>query len=61
LFSSLVIPALALIIPFTPLGTLFGFVRPPLVFLVFLAGITAVYLMLVEIVKKWFYKAWANL
>lgn len=61
LFSSLVIPALTLIIPFTPLGTLFGFVRPPLVFLVFLAGITIVYLMLVEIVKKWFYKAWANL
>ncbi|MBO3754421.1 MAG: magnesium-translocating P-type ATPase [Candidatus Brockarchaeota archaeon] len=60
LFSGLGIPVLALIIPFTPLGTLFGFVRPPSMFLIFLLGITVVYLMLVEIVKKWFYKSWAR-
>jgi Mg2+-importing ATPase len=60
LFSSLGIVAVALILPlilpFTPLGTVFHFVVPPLLFFIILAGLIAAYLMLVEIVKKWFYK-----
>jgi Mg2+-importing ATPase len=56
LLSSLSIIALALILPFTPLGTLFEFVVPPFKFFMFLVGLIAAYLMLVEIVKRWFYK-----
>jgi len=55
LFSSLSVTGVALIIPFTPLGALFGFVEPPFSFLIILAGLIGVYLMPVEIVKKWFY------
>jgi Mg2+-importing ATPase len=49
----------ALIIPFTPLGALFQFVEPLLTFFILLVGLTGAYLMLVEIVKKWFYKLYA--
>jgi Mg2+-importing ATPase len=56
LLSSLAIVAVALILPFTPLGTLFKFVVPPLLFFIILAGLIAAYLVFVEIVKRWFYK-----
>lgn len=60
LFSSLSIIGFALIIPFTPLGALFGFVEPPLAFFMILVGMILTYLMLVEIVKKWFYNRYAH-
>ena len=41
-----------LVIPLTPLGTLFGFVLPPPGFYVFLAATVAVYLLLVQFVKQ---------
>lgn len=44
-----------LILPFTPLGQLFGLVEPPLVFYLVLAALVGSYLFLVEIAKKWFY------
>jgi Mg2+-importing ATPase len=56
LLSSLTILGFALIIPFTPLGELFQFIEPPPLFFIFLAGYVGVYLILVEIIKKWFYK-----
>ena len=43
-----------LVIPLTPLGTLFGFVLPPPGFYVFLIATVAVYLFLVQIVKQAF-------
>jgi len=44
-----------LIIPYVPeLGGLFGFEAPPLSFLLILAGLIGAYLVLVEIVKKWY-------
>jgi Mg2+-importing ATPase len=55
-FSSLSVIGFALIIPFTPLGELFRFVDPPSMFFVVLAGVVGAYLVLVEIVKKWFYR-----
>ncbi|MBM5805203.1 MAG: magnesium-translocating P-type ATPase [Candidatus Verstraetearchaeota archaeon] len=55
-FSSLCVTALAIIIPFTPLGELFGFVEPPLSFFAVLAGLIAAYLIIVEVVKRWFYR-----
>ncbi len=57
--STLTITGIALIIPFSPLGELFEFVIPPPAFFVVLAALIGVYLMLVEIVKKWFYTKWA--
>jgi len=57
-FSTLAVVGAALLIPFTPLGHPFKFVRPPLTFFLILAGMIGVYLTLVEIVKKWFYRRW---
>ncbi|MEM3054408.1 MAG: magnesium-translocating P-type ATPase [Candidatus Bathyarchaeia archaeon] len=59
LFSSIAIVAFALILPFTPLGTLFKFVAPPYAFFLVLAGLIGSYLVLVEVVKRWFYKRYA--
>jgi Mg2+-importing ATPase len=59
LFSSLSIVGFASIVPFTPLGALFGFVEPPLTFFIFLAFLICAYLVLVETVKRWFYTRYA--
>jgi Mg2+-importing ATPase len=48
--------ALALLIPYTPLGKIFNFVPLPLSFLLLLVGFIVVYLFLVEMMKIWFYK-----
>ncbi|MGC8849622.1 MAG: magnesium-translocating P-type ATPase, partial [Candidatus Bathyarchaeia archaeon] len=56
LLSSLGIVGFALILPFTTLGELFHFVKPPFTFYPVLAGLIGAYLALTEIVKKWFYK-----
>jgi Mg2+-importing ATPase len=58
--STLTIVGTALVTPFSPLGVLFEFVRPPLAFFAVLAGLIGVYLVLVEIVKKWFYTKWPH-
>jgi Mg2+-importing ATPase len=52
--------ASALILPFTPLGPLFGFVRPPPAFFAALAALIGAYLALTEAVKKWFYGRYAG-
>ncbi|MGD0794562.1 MAG: HAD-IC family P-type ATPase [Dehalococcoidales bacterium] len=51
-----IILVLALILPFTILGDFFSFVSLPVNFLLILVVFIIVYLMLVEIVKKWFYR-----
>lgn len=56
---SLLVVALAILLPFTPLGVFFGFVAPPLLFFFILASMVIVYLLIVEVVKKWFYKHYA--
>jgi Mg2+-importing ATPase len=51
----------ALMFPFTPLGQkLFQFVTLPVGFFVFLVGFVGAYLVLVEIVKRWFYTQYAK-
>ncbi len=59
LLSSLSVIGFALILPFTPIGELFHFVRPPFTFFLVLAGLIGAYLVLTENVKKWFYKRYA--
>ncbi len=51
-----IILLLALILPFTVVGTFFGFVALPLKFLLILGAFIIVYLGLVELVKKRFYR-----
>jgi Mg2+-importing ATPase len=55
--SSFAIVAVALIIPYTYFGeTYFGFVHPPLLFYPVLLGLVGTYLVLAEVVKRWFFK-----
>jgi len=60
LASTLLIVAFACILPFTVIGSIFGFVHPPITFFVVLAGLVAGYLVIVELVKIWFYKRYSS-
>jgi P-type Mg2+ transporter len=59
--SSLSVIAVAFALPYTPLGAIFKFTPPPAIFYIALAGLIAAYLLLVEVVKKWFIKRYAYL
>ena len=56
IFTSIYIVTIALFIPFTPLGTYFGFVMPPMLFFVALILIVGLYLWTVQAAKSWFIK-----
>jgi Mg2+-importing ATPase len=58
--TSLIVVGIAIALPFTPLSTIFGFVPPPAKFFAFLAGFAGAYLILVEILKRLFYKRYAH-
>jgi P-type Mg2+ transporter len=52
---------IGLLIPLTPLGSMFGFMEPPLGFYAFLVVAVAAYLGLVGLVKRWLYRQpWAQ-
>ena len=57
--SCLTVIAVALALPYTPLGAIFNFTPPPATFYLVLAGLILAYLFLVEVVKKWFLKRYA--
>jgi Mg2+-importing ATPase len=54
--ASLAIVAIAVLLPFTPLGAWFGFVAPSATLLLAIAGLTASYLLLAETAKQAFYR-----
>ncbi|MCL2477338.1 magnesium-translocating P-type ATPase [Candidatus Bathycorpusculum sp.] len=56
LISSIIIIAFALLLPLSPLGRLFGFAAPPLIFYAFLVPLMGAYLLVAELIKSWFYK-----
>jgi Mg2+-importing ATPase len=58
--SSLSVVFLAVVLPFTPLGSYFGFVPPPLSFYAILAGLVFFYLFAVEGIKQWFFRRFAE-
>ncbi len=58
--STILIVAIACILPFTPIGNLFGFIPLPASFYAVLAGLVISYLVIVELVKRWFYKKYAS-
>lgn len=60
IICSLLVVASACLLPFTPLGGLFGFVPPPPLFFLILACMVIVYLLMVEGVKRWFYKRYVS-
>ena len=47
--------ATGLVLAWTPLGSWLGFTAPPVGFLAFLGGAVAAYLLLVELVKRFFF------
>ena len=53
--SSLLVAGIAIALPYTPIGNWFGLVSPPAGLLLALAGMTAIYLVIVEYIKRWFY------
>jgi len=50
------VAAIGAVLPFTPLGTYFGFVPPPAQFYFILAGMVVIYLVMVEAAKQGFYR-----
>jgi Mg2+-importing ATPase len=48
--------AVGWVLPFTPLGELFGFVAPAPSTLLALGAIVVVYLLLIDVVKRWFFR-----
>ncbi len=57
---SLMVVALAIILPFTSLGSYLGFVPPPPLFFLVLAVMVMLYLVIVEQVKRWFYRRFSS-
>lgn len=58
--STILVVAVACILPFTLLGRIFGFVHPPLAFFAMLAPLLICYLTTVEIAKRWFYRNYSS-
>jgi Mg2+-importing ATPase len=54
--SCTLVIAAAFLLPYTPLGPAFGFVHLPVSFYLILVALVAGYLVLVEVVKRWFYR-----
>jgi hypothetical protein len=60
MISSLSVVAFAILVPFTPIGSWFQFIVPPITFFVFLAAFVVAYLTMVESLKRFFYKHYAD-
>jgi Mg2+-importing ATPase len=54
--TSLVIVAIALLLPLSPLASYLGFVAPPLLLYVLVAAMVLVYLFMAEAAKRFFYR-----
>ena len=54
--ASAAIVVTAVVLPLTPVGAWFGFVAPPAGFYAAVAAMVLAYLILVELVKRWFYR-----
>jgi Mg2+-importing ATPase len=55
--ASLTVVAVAIALPYTPAGAWIGFVPLPAHFFGILTGIVVPYLLMIEVVKRWFYRA----
>ena len=59
--STIFIVLIACILPFTVIGSLFGFVQLPVAFYAVLAALVITYLIIVELVKYWFFQRFGSL
>lgn len=57
--TPLTVVAIAMLLPFTPLGTMLGFEPLPPVYFAILVPLVVSYLLAVEAVKRWFYRRYA--
>lgn len=57
--TSVAVVVLAVVLPFTPLGSWFGFVPPSAAFLLAITGLTVSYLLLAQGAKWAFYRRWS--
>jgi Mg2+-importing ATPase len=53
--SSVVVAAVALVLPYLPFSAIFGFVALPAPLMLGMVGLTLVYVFAVELAKKWFH------
>jgi Mg2+-importing ATPase len=60
LISTFLVVAVSMLLPFTPLSGWFEFVEPPVTFYLFLALFVGAYLVLVEVLKRLFFKRYAH-
>ena len=58
--TSLAVVAAATALPYTPLGARLGFAPVPGLFFLILAGMVVAYLVMVQVVKTWFYRRFAT-
>ena len=56
---SLTVVAVAVLLPFTPVGAYLGFVAPPAFFFLILTAMLLAYLLAVEGMKQWFFRRFA--
>lgn len=56
IISSILVVMAGIAITFTPMGELFGFVPLTLPYFLFIAALIVTYIIVVEIVKRWFYR-----
>jgi P-type Mg2+ transporter len=56
LYAVLTVVAIAVSLPYTPLGSTLGFTPLPFALLCSIAGLTGTYLLVVQSVKSWFYR-----
>jgi Mg2+-importing ATPase len=59
LTATLVVAGTTIFLPYTPLGTLFGFVPLSALFVLLLLAISGAYLVASELVKGWFFRRFA--
>ena len=60
IISSIFVVLAGIAITLTPAGGLFGFVSLPLPYFLFIGALVVMYIVVVEIVKKWFYRHTIN-
>ena len=58
--TTLAAVAVGVVLPYSPLRPWFGFVAAPAGMMLALAGMTGAYLVLVQLVKGWFYRRFAS-
>ena len=60
LVSTLIITGVTLVLPYVPFNFLFGFIPLPAPLMLTMLGLTALYVLVTEIAKKYFYSRMNN-